>query len=97
MRKCSSSTWSFENSPPAQPAPDPLHGVLRFGARARIAQADELAAMHGVEIEAGGHRHMRLGQHALRKIMAVGGEARDVGIEVEGAVRRQEAVEPGPR
>ena len=50
-----------------------------------------------VEVEAGGDRHPRLAQDARAELAAVVGHVDHVGVDVEGAVRRRDAAEPGAR
>src|SRR5687768_15582289 len=65
---------------PLEPATDPLHRLAHVGGGAGVAEADEMVAAGGIEIDAGGGRHMRVLQQALGEIEAVVGEARDVGV-----------------
>src|SRR5262249_36637591 len=76
--------------PSRQPPPDPFDRGARVVARARVTEADELVPVDRIEIDARRRRHVRLAQHALRKIVAVVGEARDVGVEIERAVDGKE-------
>ena len=52
-------------------------------------------AARRIEIDAGRAGDADLAQHAAAEIAAVVGEMRDVGIEIERAVGRREALEPG--
>ena len=63
----------------------------------RIGEADEGPAALGVEVDAGGRRDPALGQHAPAEGLAVAGQARDVGIGVEGPVAGCERAETGGR
>src|SRR6185437_14566778 len=80
-----------------EPCPDPLDRLAHFRGRTGIAEADEVAAVNRIEIDAGRRRDTGLVEHAFCKIEAVVGEARDIGVEIEGAVDRQELVEAGAR
>ena len=51
----------------------------------------------GVEVEAGRDRHPGLAQDPRAERAAVVGHLRHVGVDVEGAVRRRDPAEPGPR
>ena len=65
--------------------------------RAGVTEAHEAVAVDRIEIDAGCRRHMGLFQHLLGECEAVGRKARYIRIEVEGAVHRQNPVEPGLR
>src|SRR4051812_8859567 len=73
-----------------QPGADLLHGLVHLCRRAGIAEADEVVAAQWVEIDARRGGDARLRQHAPGEVVAVLGEARDIRIEVEGAVHRQD-------
>ena len=73
-----------------QPGADALDRLLHIGGRAGVAEAHEMPAVDRIEIDAGRRRHMRLLQQPLGEIEAVVGESRDVGVEIERAVDRQE-------
>ncbi len=77
-----------------QPFPDPRHRLAHIGGGAGVGKAQEFLAMQRIEVEPRRRRNARLLQHALGEIDAVIGEARNVGIEIEGAVHRQETIEP---
>ena len=53
--------------------------------------------MERIEIDARRRRHMRLLQHALGEGMAVVGEVRDIRIQIERAIGRQERFDSGLR
>ena len=54
-------------------------------------------AVNRIEVDAGSCRDVCLFQHLLGKFEAVGGEFRNVGVEVKRAVGGQEFVDPGLR
>jgi hypothetical protein len=81
----------------SEPARDARHRFAHVVGRARVGKANEGAAVDRIEIDARRRRDMRLLQHPLGEIETVGGEFRDVGIEIERAVGRQEFVEAGLR
>src|SRR5216683_4883225 len=89
-------TWR-RYSPPLQPCPQPFHRFADVRGGARIAEADEASPMHRIEIGARGRGDARLFQHAAGEIEAVVTKARHIGVEIEGAVDRQEVVESGTR
>src|SRR5215831_7626976 len=76
-----------------EPRRDPLHRFAHLRGRARVAEADEVFALERIEIEPRRRRHMRLCQHALGELETVVAEARHVGIEIEGAVDREDFIE----
>src|SRR6478736_7230144 len=80
-----------------EPARDARYRFTHLVGRARVGEANETAAVDRIEIDARRRRHMRLLQHAAGKFETIGGEIRDIGIEVEGAIRRQELGEAGLR
>src|ERR1700730_8341287 len=88
--------WSFE-SPPLQPCPQSFHRFTDISRSARIAEADETPSVHRIEIRARGCGDTRFLQHAAGEIEAVAAKARHVGVEIEGAVDRQELIESGAR
>src|SRR5262245_17273121 len=77
----------------SQPRPNPLHRLMHLGRRAGVAEADEVPAFDRIKIDAGRRGDMRLLQHTPREVEAVVGEARHIGIEIEGAVDRKKLVE----
>src|SRR6187399_2721456 len=87
--------WRTDGLTLSQPPRDARHRFTHLVGRARVGEANEAAAVDRIEIDARGCRYMRLLQHAAGKFETVGGEIRDIGIEVEGAVRRQELGEAG--
>src|SRR5437879_4021592 len=64
-----------------QPPTDPLHHLVHLRGRASVAETDEVFAADRVEIDTGGGRYVGLRQHAGRELVAVGTEARYVGVE----------------
>src|SRR6266851_8354562 len=81
----------------SEPPRDTRHGLAHFVGRTRIGKANELMAMNRIEVDAGGRRDVRLFQHLFGKLETVGGELRDIGVEVKRAVGGQELVETGLR
>src|SRR5215470_2359730 len=78
-----------------EPVCQPLHRLVHLCRRTRVAETDEMSALERIEIDAGRRRHVRLRQHAPGEFEAVVAEARDVGIEIKGAVDRERFVEAG--
>src|ERR1700712_1074747 len=70
----------------SKPLRDARDGVAHFRSRTRIGKTDERTAVNRIEIDAGGCGNVRLFQHLLRKLETVGGEIRDVGVEIKRAV-----------
>src|ERR1700676_4572719 len=81
----------------AKPPRDAGNRLAHFLARTGVAKAKELAAVNRIEGDAGGRRDARLLQHLFGKLETVGGELRDVRVEVECAVGGQEFVQTGLR
>src|SRR5262245_9326167 len=77
-----------------EPRRDPLHRLVHVGGRSGVAEADEMSALQRIEIDPRRCRHVSFRQHALGEIKAVVGEARHVGIEIEGPVHREKLLEP---
>src|SRR4051794_780107 len=69
-----------------KPARDARHGFAHVVGRARVAETDIPVPMHRIEVYARRRRDMGLLQHLSGEIQAVGGEFRNIGIEIEGAV-----------
>src|SRR5258707_12298814 len=80
-----------------KPARNARHGFAHLVGRARIGEANETAAVDRIEIDARGGRDVGLFQHPAGELETVGGEVRDIGIEIERAVRRQEFCQTGLR
>src|SRR6185436_18200746 len=89
--------WSTDGPPLSKPARDARHRFAHLVSRARVGEANEAAAVNRIEIDARRRRHMRLLQHVAGKFETVGGKIRNIGVEVEGAVRRQEPGKAGLR
>src|SRR5438067_6172758 len=79
----------------SKPPPDPLHRLLHVRGRSGIAEADEMAAAHRIEVGARRRRDVRLVEHALGKIEAVGAKTRNISIKIEGTIDGKNPVEPG--
>src|ERR1700722_9348799 len=73
----------------SEPSRDARHGLAHFVGRTRIGKTDISVAVNRIEIDARCRGHARLFEHLAGKHCAVGGESRDVGIEVKRAVGRQ--------
>src|SRR6266508_189892 len=86
-----------EASSTLEPVRQPLDRFVHVRRCTRIAETDEMSALERIEIDARRRRHMRLRQHALGEFEAVVAEARDVGIEIEGAIDGEKLVESGFR
>src|SRR4051794_9775645 len=68
-----------------EPGGHPADGLLDLGRGDREAQADEVAALDGVEIDAGGGGDAGRAQQLFAEGQAVGGHVAHVGPDVEGA------------
>src|SRR5579872_2661570 len=71
-----------------QPLGDARHRFTHFVSRTRVGKTDELAAMNGIEIDAGGRCDMGLFQHRAGEFETVIGEIRNIGVKVKRAIRR---------
>src|SRR4030095_1616521 len=89
--------WRTDGPALSKPARDARHRFAHLVSRARVGEANETAAMDRIEVAARRRRHMRLLQHAAGKFETVSGKIRNIGVEVEGAVRRQELGKAGLR
>ena len=52
-----------------------------------------VAALHGVEVEARRRGHSRLIEHPATEMRGIVREVRDIGVEIEGAIRRMSSPE----
>src|ERR1700722_18105987 len=80
----------FRSAALSLPGPQPLGRLRHVRSRAREGESDRAVAAAAVEIDARRRGDTGLVQHAAAEIQAVIGQAGDIGIEVEGAVRRGE-------
>ena len=77
----------------------PCQSVESVGDLRRAAgegEPHELVAPAGVEVDAGRGGHARVVEQAQAPGVGVVGEVADVGVRVEGAVRRRQLVDPQP-
>src|SRR4030095_10277223 len=89
--------WRTDGPALSKPARDARHRFPHLVSRARVGEANEAAAVDRIEIDARCRRHMRLLPHAAGQFETVSGKIRNIGVEVEGAVRRQELGEASLR
>src|ERR1700712_1784895 len=90
-----SETWQYQRTGRnaarlSEPARDARNGLAHLVGRARVGKPDEAAAVNRIEVDAGSSGDMCLFQHLRGKCEAVGGEFRDVGVQIKGAVSGKE-------
>src|SRR4029450_5663783 len=89
--------WRTDGPALSKPARDARHRFAHLVSRARVGEANEAAAVNRIEIDAPRRPPTRLPQHWAGQFETVGGKIRNIGVEVEGAVRRQELGKAGLR
>ena len=78
-----------------KPALEPARGLGDVGGRAGIGKSHELLAAGGVEVVARRRGDADLVEHAAGQLTARGGVLADVGVDIEGAVGRQDVGQSG--
>ena len=75
----------------SQPVADTPDSLVHLGSGSRVAETQEMFSVHRVEVDARRCGNARLVKHAFCEIQAVGGETRNIRVEIERSIDRQKA------